>query len=42
MVTSWAVILSPEVKKRLEKIPNPDRRKSSPPSTLFPTTFPAT
>jgi mRNA-degrading endonuclease RelE of RelBE toxin-antitoxin system len=27
MVTSWAVVLSPEVKKRLEKIPNPDRRR---------------
>ena len=27
MVTSWAVFLSPEVKKRLEKIPNPDRRR---------------
>ena len=27
MVSFWAVFLSPEVKKRLEKIPNPDRRR---------------
>ena len=27
MVTYWSVVLSPEVKKRLEKIPNPDRRR---------------
>ena len=27
MVNHWTVTLSPEAKKRLEKIPNPDRRR---------------